>query len=116
MNCFKIYKKLKKIDADVYRESVRKAEREDLERETLALRNAVLELGNSIQYEDALQSENDELYEKIQTLEDDNERLRKAVTGMYDTFKKYSLKFIVESDLSTDDLNLFKQIFKSYLK
>jgi hypothetical protein len=109
MDSYKVYEKLKEISEERYAESLSAADRDALENEAMTLRKAVLEIGEFVL----------KLYtaqQQIKRLKEDNERLRKAVSGIYDAFKKKSLKFIVESNIVTKDLNLFKEIFSSYLK
>ena len=109
MDSYKVYEKLKEISEERYAESLSAADRDALENEAMTLRKAVLEIGEFVL----------KLYtaqQQIKRLKEDNERLRKAVSGIYDAFKKKALKFIVESNIVTKDLNLFKEIFSSYLK
>lgn len=49
-------------------------------------------------------------------LEQDNERLRKCVHNMYNEFNKFSLLFLLNSNLSEKDKDTFKECFQKYLK
>lgn len=113
MNGIEIYKMLRNIKPESYAESRAAVEREDLEKEVTILRDAVVELGGIC---DLLGVNHIEDACRYVGLADENDRLRKAVHGIYDVFKAKALKFIVDSDLSIDDLKLFKNIFKTYLK
>ena len=109
MDSYEVYQKLEDMPKEKYIKSITAADRIALELEAMTLRNAVLELGKYPQKLVMSQREG-------KRLKEDNERLRKAVAGIYETFKKKALKFIVESNIVTKDLNLFKEIFSSYLK
>ena len=124
------YDRLTEIDVNTYAASVTAVEKEKLVEEVMVLRNAVLELGDicsilntfSIEKAECFNDELDYLYDINQlkkenkALTEDNNRLKKAVHNIYEAFKAKSLQFIVNSDISSDDLKLFKEIFKSYLK
>lgn len=113
MEIEEIYSKLMKI-GDNYEASVKNAPKEQLETETIALKNAFLELYDEYSKLEEI-SELDALYD-IKKLKEDNERLRKMVQQIYEAFKKKALKYIVNSKMDTEDLNLFKEIFSTYLK
>lgn len=109
METEEIYYKLMKI-GDNYEASVRGVTREELENETIVLKNAFITL-----YEECRELE--EMNERdTYKLKEDNERLRKMVQQIYEAFKKKALKYIVNSKMDTEDLNLFKEIFNTYLK
>lgn len=109
METEEIYYKLMKI-GDNYEASVRGVTREELENETIVLKNAFITL-----YEECQELE--EMNERdTYKLKEDNERLRKMVQQIYEAFKKKALKYIVNSKMDTEDLNLFKEIFNTYLK
>lgn len=55
-------------------------------------------------------------YNKFKEYEQDNERLRKCVHNMYNEFNKFSLLFLLNSNLSENDKNTFKECFQKYLK
>lgn len=99
MDFEEVFERLEKIGDVKYEISLNNVEKEELVDEALVLKDAFMDL-----------------YESRKALKEDNERLRKMVQQIYEAFKRKALKYIVNSSMNTKDLNLFKEIFSTYLK
>lgn len=52
----------------------------------------------------------------IKHLESENERLTKAVSGMYQDIKLKSLRFFIDARPTDEQRDIFANLFKNYLK
>lgn len=111
----------KTIPRENYLETVKAMKRNELENELMTLMDALDEFCQVLEVWDVKSDAVLDVYaayevSDVKELKEDNERLRKAVHNIYDEFKKRALKFIVSGVSTGEQLQIFKEIFATYLK
>lgn len=98
-------------------EKIKKFNRYDLEKFAISLWDDLTErenenLNDLFNFEKKKEKTN----KYINHLESENERLTKAVSGMYQDIKMKTLRFFIDAKPTDEQRDIFANLFKNYLK
>lgn len=96
---------------------MKKFNRDDLEKFAISLWDDLIErenenLNDLFDFEKKKEKTN----KYINNLESENERLTKAVSGMYQDIKMKTLRFFIDAKHTNEQRDIFANLFKNYLK
>lgn len=91
--------------------------RDDLENLIISLWDDLYEKDNDLNKLIQIKEKKDGKKDRfIKHLESENERLTKAVSGMYQDIKLKTLRFFIDAKPTDEQRDIFANLFKNYLK
>ena len=96
-------------------QKMKELDRDNLEKLTISLWDDLMERENE-DFEHLFQLKQKKEEKYIKHLENENERLTKAVSGMYQDIKMKTLRFFIDAKPTNEQRDIYANLFKNYLR
>ena len=94
-------------------QKMKELDRDNLEKLTISLWDDLMEKDG---FDELFSLRKEKNSKYISHLESENERLTKAVSGMYQDIKMKTLRFFIDAKPTNEQRDIFANLFKNYLK